>query len=145
MIEAGLDVARINFSHGDEADHHVAVAGGVVHRRERVGERHGPGVERAGARVEAEHGQNRSATTSSDEEGAFALGRLSPGTVTLMARGSGYASSTPVTITLAADGMREGVVLNLRPGAVISGEVQSTTISRVTGTLTPPSPSSASM
>ncbi len=62
-------------------------------------------------------------TGKTDARGAFTLGGLSPGALELVAEGSGWAPSTPLVLELAAGQEVGDLVLQLRVGGTITGEV----------------------
>jgi hypothetical protein len=62
-------------------------------------------------------------STKTDETGAFTIGQLPPGSVKLVASAEGYARSEPAAIQAPAGGKVDGVVLHLRRGGRLTGEV----------------------
>jgi len=62
-------------------------------------------------------------STTSDARGRFHLGGLDPGGHALLARREGFAASEPVPVELVAGGVVEDVVLELRLGGLLTGEV----------------------
>ncbi|MEM7308993.1 MAG: carboxypeptidase regulatory-like domain-containing protein [Planctomycetota bacterium] len=61
--------------------------------------------------------------TFADAEGRFELAELAPGGIRLVARAEGYAPSEALALALPAGGALEDVVLALRRGATLTGEV----------------------
>ncbi len=59
----------------------------------------------------------------SDQEGGFSLEGLEPGSSELVAYLDGYASSAPVPVQLTSASVTEDVVLTLRVGSLLTGEV----------------------
>jgi len=61
--------------------------------------------------------------TRSDARGAFRVGGLRAGRLSLVARADGYAESEPLEVELEAGAPAEDLVLRLRAAAVVTGEV----------------------
>lgn len=59
----------------------------------------------------------------SDHEGRFELSGLAPGEVELVAQLEGFASSEPVSVTLVSGEVSQEMTLELRIGALLTGEV----------------------
>lgn len=59
----------------------------------------------------------------SEEGGAFLLTGLAPGTSAVVAEHEGFASSEPQAVEASAEAPAHGVVLRLRKGALVTGEV----------------------
>ena len=77
----------------------------------------------AGARVMAKHGENKSIGVDADGEGKFIAGNLEPGLVEISAEAEGYSGSEIQKFQITAAAKREGIVLALKPGAVIVAEL----------------------
>ena len=58
-----------------------------------------------------------------DEKGAFTIADLAPGTVQLQATAEGFARSEPAPVQVAAGQRIDGIVLHLRRGGRLTGEV----------------------
>jgi hypothetical protein len=68
-------------------------------------------------------GDSKPPETTSLEDGTFLLGGLGAGTSSIAAAREGFAASEPVSVELRAGEKTTGVVLRLRKGAVVTGEV----------------------
>ena len=75
------------------------------------------------ARVEVQHGNDRSMMVDVGSEGVFKASKVQPGGVTLTARMDGFARSLPLEFEMGAAGRRESLVLDLRRGASIFGQL----------------------
>jgi uncharacterized GH25 family protein len=62
-------------------------------------------------------------TTVADENGEFELTGLSPGSLSLVGRADGYAESEPVGVELGTAEVVEGVVVSMRTGGRLLGQV----------------------
>lgn len=76
-----------------------------------------------GARVMAKHGENKSIGVDTDGEGKFIAGNLEPGWVEISATAEGYSGTETQKFQITAAAKREGIVLALKPGAVIVAEL----------------------
>ncbi|MBK7875823.1 MAG: carboxypeptidase regulatory-like domain-containing protein [Planctomycetes bacterium] len=61
--------------------------------------------------------------TDCDEKGAFVVEDLAPGSYDFIASAEGWAKSEPVALTIAGGEQKEGVVITLRRGGTLEGEV----------------------
>jgi protocatechuate 3,4-dioxygenase beta subunit len=75
------------------------------------------------ARVVAKHGENKTIGVDTDGEGKFIVGNLEPGWVEISASAEGYSGSETQKFQITSSAKREGLVLALRPGAVIVAEL----------------------
>ncbi len=78
------------------------------------------------AQVAGEHGLSSFRSDDEDvvdENGSFEIDGLGPGKIVLRAHGSSFASSAPESVELGAGETRTGLVLRLRPGGTILGEL----------------------
>jgi protocatechuate 3,4-dioxygenase beta subunit/uncharacterized protein (DUF2141 family) len=74
-------------------------------------------------RIQRLRGDVQSPETTSGENGSFVLTGLAGGTSSLVASRDGFAASEPATVEVAAGARANGVVLALRKGAVLTGEI----------------------
>ncbi|MDP6939789.1 MAG: carboxypeptidase-like regulatory domain-containing protein [Planctomycetota bacterium] len=77
----------------------------------------------ADARVMAMHGENKTIGVDTDGEGKFIAGNLEPGWVEISASAEGYSGSETQRFQITSAAKREGIVLALKPGAVIVAEL----------------------
>jgi carboxypeptidase family protein len=73
--------------------------------------------------IQAMQGRSDWPVAQSDDEGAFRLEGMPPGTFSIMAKKDGFAPSEGVALELEEGGQKLDVVLTLRRGGTISGEV----------------------
>ncbi|MFT7678730.1 MAG: protocatechuate 3,4-dioxygenase beta subunit [Planctomycetota bacterium] len=76
-----------------------------------------------GARVNVSHSSNGNMNATAAKDGSFKVSKVDPGSVSLVARLEGYASSLPLKLEVGADSTQEDLVLDLRAGARIAGEL----------------------
>lgn len=87
------------------------------------------GAPLAAATVQVDEERKRNGFTfvddgkAADENGFFEIDGLGPGKIVLQASGSSFAPSAPQTLELAAGETLAGLVLRLRPGGTILGEL----------------------
>jgi len=72
------------------------------------------------ARVVVQHGENKSTGVDCSAGGEFLAADLEPGWIEISATAEGYSSSETQKFQIASASKREGLVLALRPGAVIA-------------------------
>jgi protocatechuate 3,4-dioxygenase beta subunit len=74
-------------------------------------------------RMQRMRGDVKAPEATSGEDGTFVLGGLGGGTVSIFAERAGFAASEPASVETLPGQKSEGVVLKLRKGAVVTGEV----------------------
>lgn len=74
-------------------------------------------------RIQSMRDASPSPETQSEADGAFLLSGLAPGTSLLVAQKQGFAGSEPVAVETSAEAPAGDVVLRLRNGALVTGEV----------------------
>ena len=76
-----------------------------------------------GASVDLVHGNDRKTSVDVNREGMFKASKVEPGRVTMTASLEGYARSLPFELVVGSAEQREDLVLELRAGASILGEL----------------------
>lgn len=76
-----------------------------------------------GARIQVTHSNSGNMNATAAKDGTFKISKVDPGSVSMVARLEGYASSLPLKLDVGADSSLENLVLELRAGATIAGEL----------------------